>query len=264
MKQATRALAVLLAVLITLSAFAVGAGAITLEEAEQILLAAQLEYQNDLEACVEYYTYMELVKHEAAWLEGATIIAMDVQLSLRYIMLKEKPEYKRYLWLIEGSDDYKTQQVEQGTYIVIFADALAKEKALYRGLAEDLFKPEAIHAAAQHHRSGELQRILQESNLSTQKKTAFATAINNYSNELFAAAPAEQLFAEGKFSESAQKSEALNKYITKILFEEGVIEPEWTDKLPDWLGFIETLPPWLQWVFHYILFGWVWDIWPQY
>ncbi|MCL1952808.1 MAG: InlB B-repeat-containing protein [Oscillospiraceae bacterium] len=38
--------------------------------------------------------------------------------------------------------------------------------------------------------------------------------------------------------------------------------PIWLDYLPGWLGFVKDLPGWAQDIFHYFLFGWIFEIWP--
>jgi hypothetical protein len=36
--------------------------------------------------------------------------------------------------------------------------------------------------------------------------------------------------------------------------------PTWLDKLPTWLSGIRSLKPWMQWMIHYIFFGWIWEV----
>jgi len=35
---------------------------------------------------------------------------------------------------------------------------------------------------------------------------------------------------------------------------------QWEAKLPVWLGFIKSLPDWIEWVIYYVFFGWTWDV----
>jgi len=35
---------------------------------------------------------------------------------------------------------------------------------------------------------------------------------------------------------------------------------QWEAKLPNWLGFLKSLPDWIEWVIYYVLFGWIWDV----
>ena len=44
----------------------------------------------------------------------------------------------------------------------------------------------------------------------------------------------------------------------------AALTPGWLDALPGWLDGIRSLPAFLQVIIHYLLFGWIWDIWPQY
>lgn len=280
-----RILAILIAMIMCLGVFAVGASASTatipaeytvlgavadIEDAAELTEAAQV-----YEAISFYYGLNEsaaLIDTAKPFNEAAALTAIQARAS--YIALEA---------FLEGEADnvnslagriaaLNTRIANLGAGNAAAVNAIAADynaivahgAALWAALANDLITEVAkvvradVIALARAHVAFAALVDVDISKLPAADRKAIEVTIANVLNGAVLSATV------GDWGTATRTFTANTLTLRRLFASYDLLELEWAEKLPSWLSWLGNLPNWMQFIARYIFFGWIFDIWPAY